>query len=90
MYIGVQDVWRTLGGSEMCDKVWHREEMSKLVKNSVTYFMDGLWLSERMNEWLKEWVNEGMNEWINESINKLMVSEWAIEWEGEGLTKHLI
>jgi len=28
-------------GFEMCDKGWQREGVSKLAKNSVTYFMDG-------------------------------------------------
>ena len=33
-------VWGALWGSKMCDKVWQRRG-SKLVKDSVTYFLDG-------------------------------------------------
>ena len=38
---GFRDVTYFMGGSAMCDKVWQGGGGSKLVKNSVTYFMDG-------------------------------------------------
>ena len=33
-------MWRTLGGPEMCDKVWQEEGGLKLLQNSMTYLMD--------------------------------------------------
>jgi len=38
---GFRDVTYFMGGFAMCDKVWQGVGVSKLVKNSVTYFMDG-------------------------------------------------
>ena len=33
--------WHTFRGSKICDSLWQGEGGSKIIKNSVTYFMDG-------------------------------------------------
>jgi len=42
--ISSSKMWRTLGGSETCDRVWQGEvpEGVKISQNWVTYFMDDL------------------------------------------------